>query len=109
MGDYIEKLIALRDAVRAGAGRVADVLDKVGDVVDAARRLALDVEAGMVFSADPGVTTDLNDLEDFFQAPPPVGTAPADAQPPVGAVPPALWPVVAQLVLELIRLARRKG
>lgn len=113
MGDYIQRLLELRDMARSGSARVADVLGKVREVVEVAERLARDVADGKVFSAGPAQDQQLHDLEADFSAVADVsfGTPPPaqDAPPAVAAVPPGMWPVIAELVIELIRSWRQQA
>lgn len=113
MFELLERLTTLKDAVRQGSGRVAEVLAKVEAVVAEARRLAEDVEAGKVFAAAPDQHHRLFELQADFEAccdeatgTPPVSVAAGPE--PVNAMPPGFWIAVARLAAEIIRNVRER-
>lgn len=106
-----DKLVQLRDTLRTGAGKLADVVGKGKDALAELEGLLRAVEAGEVFALTGQQDAELHDLRLDFES-----IADDDALPGVTvtaptAIPPGLAALIAQLAAELIKvwLEKRKA
>lgn len=107
-----DKLVQLRDTLRTGAGKLADVVGKGKDALAELEGLLRAVEAGEVFALTGQQDAELHDLRLDFESiaddddalPGVTVTAPT-------AIPPGLAALIAQLAAELIKvwLEKRKA
>lgn len=107
-----DKLVQLRDALRTGAGRLADLAEKGKDALAELEGLLRAVERGEVFALSAQQDAELTALKLDFEA---IGDdrdhlAGVSAAAPT-AIPPGLAALIAQLAAELIKvwLEKRKA
>lgn len=109
MFEFVSRLERIRDTLKTGAGKAADVLGQVKEAVGAAETSLREVEGGKVFAASPVNEEKLDALATEFHAiaagpkKTPAAEAGADAR-----LDPGTATLIALIVSELIKLIRER-